>query len=115
MHVPAACLPLPLPPYGTPPPSAGNAVAERRRMPSARAFDFFLETSYVEVYREEVHDLFARPTGGNRAPLQVCGVGSHKLGRRMAAAPCDAARAKFRVPPPLLTMATGAHSLGSGM
>eukprot|EP00198_Chlamydomonas_reinhardtii_P008600 XP_001697937.1 predicted protein [Chlamydomonas reinhardtii] len=51
--------------------AVGNAVAERRRMPSARAFDFFLETSYVEVYREEVHDLFARPTGGNRAPLQI--------------------------------------------
>ncbi len=28
---------------------AGDVVAQRRRMPSAKAYDFFLETSYVEV------------------------------------------------------------------
>ncbi|GFR45898.1 hypothetical protein Agub_g7354, partial [Astrephomene gubernaculifera] len=50
----------------------GNAMAERRRMPSARAFDFFLETSFVELYREEVYDLYGRvQPGGGRVPLQV--------------------------------------------
>jgi hypothetical protein len=29
--------------------AVGDSVAQRRRMPSAKAFEFFLETSYVEV------------------------------------------------------------------
>ncbi|KAG2485692.1 hypothetical protein HYH03_015577 [Edaphochlamys debaryana] len=45
--------------------AVGSAVAEKRRLPSARAFDFFLETSFAEV-----HDLYARPEAV-RAPLQV--------------------------------------------
>lgn len=33
-------------------------MAERRRGPTARAFDFFVESSFVELYREEVYDLY---------------------------------------------------------
>eukprot|EP00798_Chlamydomonas_sp_ICE-L_P019136 gene19136-25744_t len=37
-----------------------TVVAQRRRMPSSKAFDFFLETSYVEIYNETVHDLYQK-------------------------------------------------------
>ncbi|MEW5296845.1 MAG: hypothetical protein WDW36_000096 [Sanguina aurantia] len=36
----------------------GNAVAQKRRMPSAKGFDSFVETSYVELYNECAHDMY---------------------------------------------------------
>ncbi|GIL90778.1 hypothetical protein Vretifemale_18507, partial [Volvox reticuliferus] len=48
----------------------GTMLAEKRRSPSARAFDFFLETSFVELYREEVYDLYGKQQA-SRTPLQV--------------------------------------------
>lgn len=39
---------------------AGEAVAKRRRMPSSKGFDFFVESSFVEVYNEQCHDLYSK-------------------------------------------------------
>lgn len=49
---------------------AGNLLAEKRRTPLARAFDFFVESSFLELYREEVHDLYGKQQA-SRTPLQV--------------------------------------------
>ncbi len=50
---------------------AGEAIAKKRRMPSAKGFDFFVESSFVELYNESCHDLYAKgaDVGSN---LQVC-------------------------------------------
>lgn len=32
--------------------AVGDMIAQRRRMPSAKAFDFFLESTFVEVGRQ---------------------------------------------------------------
>ncbi|KXZ52536.1 hypothetical protein GPECTOR_9g580 [Gonium pectorale] len=49
----------------------GSQMAERRRLPSARAYDFFLDCTFCEVYREAVADVFAAKPGAPRPPLQV--------------------------------------------
>ena len=56
---------MPLPPrtYA----SAGEAVAKKRRMPSAKGFDFFVEASYVELYDEACHDLLSKGPGAGAA------------------------------------------------
>lgn len=40
--------------------AVGEAVAQKRRMPTGRGFDFFLESSCSEVYNEGCHDLLAK-------------------------------------------------------
>lgn len=40
--------------------SAGEAVAKRRRMPSSKGFDFFVESNFVELYNEQCHDLYSK-------------------------------------------------------
>eukprot|EP00878_Enallax_costatus_P035224 GHUV01039231.1.p1 GENE.GHUV01039231.1~~GHUV01039231.1.p1 ORF type:complete len:419 (+),score=96.69 GHUV01039231.1:574-1830(+) len=40
--------------------TVGEAVAKRRRMPSSKGFDFFVESSFVEVYNEQCHDLYSK-------------------------------------------------------
>jgi hypothetical protein len=40
--------------------SSGDAVAKKRRMPSAKGFDFFIESSFTELYSENCHDLYAK-------------------------------------------------------
>lgn len=42
---------------------AGEAVARKRRVPSAKGFDFFVEASFLECYNEEARDLLARGPG----------------------------------------------------
>lgn len=43
--------------------SAGEAVAKRRRMPSGKAFDFFVESSFVELHNECCRDLYSKAGG----------------------------------------------------
>lgn len=38
--------------------TSGDVVAQRRRMPGAKAYDVFMESSFVEVYEETARDLF---------------------------------------------------------
>jgi hypothetical protein len=45
----------------------GEAVARKRRVPSAKGFDFFVEASYVELHNEEARDLLARGAGAAAA------------------------------------------------
>ncbi|KAL6745189.1 P-loop containing nucleoside triphosphate hydrolase protein, partial [Haematococcus lacustris] len=40
--------------------AVGEAAAAKRRGPVNRAFDFFLESSFVELYSETCHDLYAQ-------------------------------------------------------
>eukprot|EP00775_Hariotina_reticulata_P000828 gene828-1146_t len=40
--------------------SVGEAVAKRRRMPSSKGFDFFVESSFAEIYNEQCHDLYSK-------------------------------------------------------
>lgn len=40
--------------------SVGDKVAAQRRMPGSKAYDFFVESSFVEVYNETCHDLYQR-------------------------------------------------------
>ncbi|KAI8465646.1 MAG: P-loop containing nucleoside triphosphate hydrolase protein [Monoraphidium minutum] len=45
----------------------GEAVAKKRRMPSAKGFDYFVEASYVELYDEACRDLLAKGPGASAA------------------------------------------------
>ena len=47
--------------------AVADAVARRRRAPSARAFDFFVEASFVELRDEEARDLLATGAGAEAA------------------------------------------------
>ncbi|GBF93794.1 hypothetical protein Rsub_06126 [Raphidocelis subcapitata] len=47
--------------------AVGEAVARRRRAPSAKGFDFFVEASHAEVADEAVHDLLAAGAGAAAA------------------------------------------------
>ncbi|KAF5831835.1 P-loop containing nucleoside triphosphate hydrolase protein [Dunaliella salina] len=38
--------------------AVGDLINQKRRAPSAKAFDFFLETSFLELYNEGCHDLY---------------------------------------------------------
>lgn len=51
----------------------GEAVAKKRRLPSSKGFDFFVESSYVEVYNETCRDLYSRsgPAGAPNLPVSV--------------------------------------------
>lgn len=40
--------------------ATGDVVAHQRRMPGSKAFDFFMESSFIEVYGETCHDLFQK-------------------------------------------------------
>uniref|UniRef100_A0A7S3VM07 Kinesin motor domain-containing protein n=1 Tax=Dunaliella tertiolecta TaxID=3047 RepID=A0A7S3VM07_DUNTE len=40
--------------------AVGDLINQKRRAPSAKAFDFFLETSFLELYNEGCHDLYQR-------------------------------------------------------
>ncbi|GAX79109.1 hypothetical protein CEUSTIGMA_g6549.t1 [Chlamydomonas eustigma] len=40
--------------------AVGERVAHQRRMPGAKAYDFFVESSFVEVYNESCHDLYQK-------------------------------------------------------
>lgn len=51
---------LPQTPHFAP---AGEAVAKKRRVPSAKGFDFFVEASFVEMYNESCHDLLSKGPG----------------------------------------------------
>jgi hypothetical protein len=63
------------------PPRAGEAVARKRRVPSAKGFDFFVEASFVELHSEAAHDLLSKgagasaalPVRGAHAWVQRCG------------------------------------------
>lgn len=52
---------------------AGEAVAKRRRLPSSTGFDFFVESSFVEVYNESCRDLYSKsgPAGAPNLPVSV--------------------------------------------
>lgn len=54
---------------------AGEAVAKRRRLPSSKGFDFFVESSYVELYNETCRDLYSKsgPAGAPNLPVSVPG------------------------------------------
>jgi len=45
----------------------GEAVAKKRRVPSAKGFDFFVEASYCELHNEELHDLLAKGAAAGAA------------------------------------------------
>jgi len=55
---------------------AGEAVAKRRRLPSSKGFDFFVESSYVELYTETCRDLYSKsgPAGAPNLPVSVRGL-----------------------------------------
>lgn len=59
-------------------PSTGEAVARKRRVPTCKGFDFFVEGSAVEVYNEGIHDLLQTGSAAG-CNLQVCagGGGGH--------------------------------------
>ncbi len=66
-----------------PPAPAAHAVAERRRGPTARAFDFFVESSFVELYREDVYDLYG--TYDRRQQHGAAAVAGQGQGQQQAA------------------------------
>eukprot|EP00877_Chromochloris_zofingiensis_P013932 jgi/Chrzof1/8793/Cz03g24220.t1 len=48
----------------------GEAVAKKRRMPSSKGFDYFIESSFVEMYNEACHDLYAKASEqGSNLPV----------------------------------------------
>lgn len=49
----------------------GEAVAKKRRMPSSKGFDYFIESSFVEMYNEACHDLYAKASEqGSNLPVR---------------------------------------------
>jgi hypothetical protein len=62
---------------------AGDMIAQKRRMPAAKAFDFFLESSYVELYNEGCHDLYQRGAAVQASlPVYEDEMEGHQVGRR---------------------------------
>lgn len=53
------------------PTSAGEAVAQKRRLPGGKGFDFFVESSFVELYNETCRDLYSKsgPAGAPNLPV----------------------------------------------
>jgi hypothetical protein len=50
---------------------AGEAVAQKRRLPGSKGFDFFVESSFVELYNETCRDLYSKsgPAGAPNLPV----------------------------------------------
>ncbi|KAF8055598.1 SYP52 [Scenedesmus sp. PABB004] len=76
--------------------SIGEAVAKRRRVPAARGFDWFVESSFVELYDEAAHDLLARDAAAAAAALPVRRARARAGGGRGAAP-----RRRQGAPPPV--------------
>jgi hypothetical protein len=52
----------------------GEAVAKRRRMPSSKGFDFFVESSFAEIYNEQCHDLYSKGAAvASNLPVRAIG------------------------------------------
>jgi hypothetical protein len=51
---------------------AGEAVAQKRRLPGSKGFDFFVESSFVELYNETCRDLYSKsgPAGAPNLPVR---------------------------------------------
>lgn len=58
-------------------PLAGEAVAKKRRLPSSKGFDFFVESSFVELYNETCRDLYSKsgPAGAPNLPVSAASAG----------------------------------------
>jgi hypothetical protein len=48
-------------------------VAKERRLPSSKGFDFFVESSFVELYNETCRDLYSKsgPAGAPNLPVSA--------------------------------------------
>lgn len=53
--------------------AVGEAVAKKRRLSSSKGFDFFVESSFVELYNETCRDLYSKsgPAGAPNLPVSA--------------------------------------------